>query len=287
MGSINVRNRLWLALAALVVVITPAQPVRAEAVTAVFSKHTAGSSLTVEHGVWDQFLKRYVKRDAAGLNRVDYARFKAKDHKTLKGYVKALQSVDVAKLDRVEQFAFWANLYNAKTVDVVLDHYPVSSIRTITIKSGLLGFLKDSVGLGGPWKAKIIKVAGHELSLDDVEHSILRPVFKDPRLHYAVNCASVGCPNLRMSAFTGANLDAELEAGAKDYINSARGVSITDGKVTASSIYNWFQADFGGDTSGVLAHWRKYAADALKAKLAGVTAINSFQYDWTLNDVKK
>ena len=252
-----------------------------------FSKFSAGSTTAVDHSAWDRLLKAYVKPDGTGLNRIDYAAFKNNDHKALKAYVKALEATQVSKLNKNEQFAFWANLYNAKTIDVVLDHYPVPSIRKITIKSSLLGFLKKSVGAGGPWKTKIMNVGGEKLSLDDIEHGIMRPIFKDPRVHYAVNCASIGCPNLRTAAFTGANLETELNAGARDYINNARGVSVTGGKVTASSIYKWFQTDFGGSQAGVLKHVSQYAEPKLKAKLSQVTAINGFDYDWALNDIKK
>ncbi len=277
---------LSLALAGIAAV-SLSQPAAAASIAETFSKHKAGSTMTVDHGVWDRLLKAYVKPGSDGLNRVDYAAFKAKDHATLKGYVKALEATDVSGLDKSEQFAFWANLYNAKTVDVVLDHYPVTSIRKISIKSGLFGFIKKSVGAGGPWKAKIMKVADQELSLDDIEHGILRPIFRDPRVHYAVNCASIGCPNLRINAFTGANLEAELEAGAKDYINSPRGFDVEDGKLTASSIYSWFQEDFGSSKQGVLDHARKYAAPDLAAKLAKADTIDSFAYDWGLNDISK
>ncbi|MGI9422411.1 MAG: DUF547 domain-containing protein [Hyphomicrobiaceae bacterium] len=249
-----------------------------------FAQHTAGSPAKVDHSAWDKLLKKYVKSDASGLNRVDYRAFKANDRETLRGYVKTLEATNVAKLDKAEQFAFWTNLYNAKTIEVVLDHYPVTSIRKITIKEGLFGFLKESVGAGGPWKAKIMQVAGQKLSLDDVEHGILRPVFRDPRVHYAVNCASVGCPNLRKQAFTGANLEAQLEQAAKDYINTPRGIAVSGGKVRASSIYKWFQADFGGNQRSALRHVAKYADAKLKAKLTGVAGIDEFAYDWSLND---
>ena len=251
-----------------------------------FSQHSAGSSVTVDHSAWDRMLKAYVKPDGTGLNRLDYAAFKKNDHQALKAYVKSLEATQVSKLSRNEQFAFWANLYNAKTIDVVLDHYPVTSIRKITIKSSLLGFLKKSVGAGGPWKAKIMTVGGEKLSLDDVEHGIMRPIFRDPRVHYAVNCASVGCPNLRTKAFTGANLEAELDAGAREYINSPRGVAISGGDVTASSIYKWFQSDFGGSEAGVLKHVAQYAEPKLKAKLKRANSVSSYEYDWALNDTK-
>ncbi|MGI9411758.1 MAG: DUF547 domain-containing protein, partial [Hyphomicrobiaceae bacterium] len=130
-------------------------------------------------------------------------------------------------------------------------------------------------------------VAGQDLSLDDIEHGILRPIFRDPRVHYAVNCASIGCPNLRLAAFTGANLEKELDAGARDYINSPRGLVFRGGKTTASSIYKWFQEDFGGNQAGVLAHVKKYANNKVKAKLAKTRQIDDFAYDWGLNDVSK
>ncbi|MEO1544549.1 MAG: DUF547 domain-containing protein, partial [Pseudomonadota bacterium] len=198
--------------------------------------------------------------------------------------VSKLEAVDPRKLGRNEQFAYWANLYNAKTIDVVLDHYPVDSIRKITINEGLFGFLKKSVGAGGPWKAKVVTVAGTKLSLDNIEHDIMRPVFSDPRVHYAVNCASYGCPNLRRTAFTGATLEQQLDEGAKAFVNHPRGISVKNGSVTASSIYQWFQKDFGGNAKGVLDHSRKYAADDLKAQLEGVTEIGRYEYDWSLND---
>ena len=231
-------------------------------------------------------LKTYVKPDGTGLNRLDYAAFKKNDHQALKAYVKLLEATQFSKLSKNEQFAFWANLYNAKTIDVVLDHYPVTSIRKITVKSSLLGFLKKSVGAGGPWKAKITTVAGERLSLDDIEHGIMRPIFRDPRVHYAVNCASIGCPNLRTKAFTGANLETELDAGASEYINSPRGVAVSGGDVTASSIYKWFQSDFGGSEAGLLKHFTQYAKPKLKAKLKRANSVSSYEYNWALNDTK-
>lgn len=246
-----------------------------------FATPKAGSSETVDHSAWTRLLAAHVRDDGSGLSRVNYSAFKKDGHAPLKAYVATLEKTDVAKLDRAEQFAFWANLYNAKTIDIVLDKYPVASIKDISLGGGLLAAVT-----GGPWKAKVVKVNGVELSLDDIEHGILRPYFKDPRVHYAVNCASVGCPNLGREAFTAAKLDAQLEAAAKVYINSPRGIAVSGGKVTASSIYSWFQADFGGSEKGVLEHVRKYAEPALKQKLEGVSKISEFNYDWTLNDAK-
>jgi Protein of unknown function, DUF547 len=254
----------------------------AAGVTETFTKHTPGSTAAIDHAVWDKLLKAHVTPDAGGLHRVNYKAWKAAGHQELKTYLAGLQKVDPTTLDKAEQFAFWANLYNAITINVVLDKYPVKSIKDISLGGGLKALVA-----GGPWQAKTAKVLGQDLSLDDIEHNVLRAVFKDPRVHYAVNCASYGCPNLPNGAFTGANLDAALEAGAKAFINHPRGIAVDGGAVKASQIYNWFIADFGGNAEGVLSHVRKYAEPALKTKLEGITTIASHDYVWTLNDVAK
>jgi hypothetical protein len=247
-----------------------------------FGKYSAGSAKSVDHGAWDKLLGTYVVPGADGVNRVAYGAFKTEGHKALKAYVAALEKTDVSALDRPEQFAFWANLYNAKTIDVVLDAYPVKSIKDINLGGGLLTLVT-----GGPWKAKVVRVGGQDLSLDDIEHGILRPVFKDPRVHYAVNCASFGCPNIGTEAFTGSRLEAQLDAGARAYVNHPRGITVESGKVKASSIYSWFEADFGGSAKGVLAHLKKYAAPELGAKLGSASGITSYDYDWSLNEATK
>jgi Protein of unknown function, DUF547 len=270
-------------LAALCAVLLTLFAGRAAAATPadVFAKVSEGSAATVDHSAWSKLLSAYVVESPDGINRVRYADFKRDGQRDLKTYLAALQTVDVASLGRKEQWAYWANLYNAKTIDIVLTAYPVKSIKDISLGGGLLAAVT-----GGPWKAKVLKVAGQELSLDDIEHGILRPVFKDPRVHYSVNCASIGCPNLMREAFTGATLDAQLDAGAKAYVNNARGFNISGDRLKASSIYDWFAADFGG-APGVLAHVRKYAEPALKQKLESITTISSYDYNWSLNDAAR
>ena len=248
----------------------------------VFGRAKSGSTLTVDHTAWTKLLATYVVASPEGINRVRYADFKRAGHSALKAYIASLQTVDIAALDRAEQWAYWANLYNAKTIDIVLDAYPVRSIKDISLGGGLLAAFS-----GGPWKAKVLKAGGQDLSLDDIEHGILRPIFKDPRVHYSVNCASIGCPNLMREAFSGSKLDAQLNAGAAAYINSPRGLNVRGGSVTASSIYDWFKADFGGGADGVLAHARKYASPALKRELENITTISGYDYNWALNDAAR
>ena len=247
-----------------------------------FRLSAAVSGQTVDHQAWDRLLKTYVKTSDDGINRVDYAAFKRSGQAELKSYLGRLQAVVPGKLDRSEQFAFLVNLYNSKTIDVVLDHYPVRSIRDVALGGGLIAAFT-----GGPWKAKLLMLGGIDISLDEIEHGILRPVFKDPRVHYAVNCASLGCPNLRPEAFRSATLDAQLEDSARAFVNHPRGVSATAGKVVVSSIYHWFNTDFGGNDEGVLKHLRIYASPALEAKLKRIATIDDHAYDWSLNDVRR
>lgn len=224
----------------------------------------------IDHSAWDSLLSRYVTQSPDGVNRVDYAALKAKDASALRGYLSSMQAIDITQYPRDEQFAYWVNLYNAATVDLILANYPVDSIRDL----GLPGL--------GPWRDEIVRVNGKDLSLDDIEHGILRPIWQDVRVHYAVNCASIGCPNLAARAFTGARLDAMLEAAAADYVNHPRGFARIDGRLVASRIYDWYGSDWG-DQAAVLAHARKYANCETLAVLGNGSTIDSFDYDWSLN----
>jgi len=241
-----------------------------------WTAHDPAATKTVDHGVWDGFLRRYLVAGEDGINRIRYAAVSAEDHAALHGYIERLQAVPISQHARPEQFAYWVNLYNALTVRTVLDHYPVDSIRDIDISPGLFA--------NGPWQAELITVEGEDLSLDDIEHRILRPIWQDPRIHYAVNCAALGCPNLQPRAFTAANSAALLEAGARAFINHPRGFDVDDrGRLRASSIYRWFAEDFGADEAAILAHARRHAGQALAEALAGRNRIDRYAYDWTLN----
>ena len=233
---------------------------------------------TVDHDAWDHFLGRYVAPDDKGVNRVDYAAVTDEDRAALDAYIARLEATEVTALPRAEQFAFWVNLYNAKTVAVVLDHYPVESIRKIDS-----GFFDP-----GPWDEERLTVEDRALSLDDIEHRILRPVFADPRVHYVLNCAASGCPNLGREAYRGEDLEERLEAAARAYINSPRGVSVDErGALTVSKIYSWFKEDFGDTDAAVLDHIRRYAETGLRTRLDNRTDIDHYEYDWSLNDVRR
>ncbi len=241
-----------------------------------WTAHAPQATAIIDHAAWDRILKTYLIRDGSGIHRFAYGRVTKQDKTSLDSYVEDLAAIPVDQLNRGEQLAFWINLYNALTVQVVLAAYPVESIRDINISPGLFA--------RGPWGKKLVGVEDEAVSLNDIEHRILRPIWQDSRIHYAVNCAAVGCPNLQRDAFTSANTEQLLQAAARDYVNNPRGVSIENGTLTVSSIYVWFAEDFGNSDTDVIAHLRHYADTELAGKLAGIATIDGMSYDWKLND---
>ncbi|MEO0722554.1 MAG: DUF547 domain-containing protein [Pseudomonadota bacterium] len=223
---------------------------------------------------WTDILNRYVAESADGVNRFDYGGLKASedDRAALDAYVASFAALDFDALSDDEQFAAWANLYNALTIQHIIGRYPVKSIRS--------GYII------GPWKEVKVTADGREVSLDDIEHDILREEWDEPRVHYAVNCASYGCPNLMNRAWRAETLDEDLDAGARAYVNHPRGVSIRrNGTLEVSTIYKWFREDFGGSKDGVVEHVLQYADDDLAAQIRANPKITKHSYDWALNDV--
>jgi len=236
-----------------------------------------------ESHVFDALLARYLMQGRDGINRVNYAHWQANDgdRRKLDGYLAALAARTPSAMTRNQAFAYWANLYNATTLKLVLDHYPIKSIRDIKSDAGFF----DVKRFLGPWRTKIATVEGRQVSLDDIEHEIMRPTFRDPRVHYSINCASLGCPNLASRAWRAETLDKDLDDAARAFINHPRGVLVrADGSLRVSSIYKWFKEDFGGTDAGVIAHLRRYAAPSLSAKLLPAQSFDD-DYDWGLNEV--
>lgn len=232
---------------------------------------------------YDALLRRYVKPGADGVARVNYAgwRANAADRAALDAYIAEMAQRQPSAMARGEALAYWGNLYNAVTLKVVIDRYPVASIRDIKSDSWL-----DPKAFSGPWRQPRVTVEGRKLSLDDIEHAIMRPRFKDPRIHYVVNCASYGCPNLLNRAWRAATLEADMDAAARAFINHPRGVTVLPtGGLRVSSIYKWFIEDFGGNDAGLLAHFNRFAGPALKQQLATSPQIVADAYDWSLNRI--
>ena len=265
--------RRWLATASLGVAFAGDA---ATDLAAFFAKSDDTNVAIIDHAPWQALLDAYLRaRHPSGVNRFDYQALKTHggDTTRLRNYLTGLQAVDPRSLSRAEQKAYWINFYNALTVQLVAAAYPIESIRDIG----------DQWLSPGPWRDVHAEVAGQALTLDNMEHDILRAIWRDARIHYAVNCASYSCPNLAPSAFTAANTEALLEAGARAYINHPRGVALDGDDIVVSSIYDWFQEDFGGSEAGVLNHLAKYAEAPLAEKLRSASGHMRYAYDWALN----
>lgn len=241
-----------------------------------WTAHQPASTATIDHGTWQTFLDNHVSQGSDGITRVAYGSVSPVDRQRLQTYLEALQKVPISEHNRDEQLAYWINLYNALTVEVILDHYPVDTILDIDIS----GFFSN-----GPWGAKLATIEGEEISLNDIEHRILRPIWRDPRLHFSLNCASLGCPNLAPQAFTAATVEERLEEAARTFVNHPRGSRFEGDQLIVSSIYVWYQVDFGDRPQGVLAHLRKYAKGELAQRLERYDGGLDHEYLWALNDL--
>jgi len=220
---------------------------------------------------YEALLGKRISKGAGDLNLFDYAGTKSSgDDQIIRDYVAYLSAQNPDTMGAAEATAYWANLYNAETLRVIIDNYPVKSIRKIG-------------GFSGPWKKNTLVINGEDVSLNDVEHEILRKKYASPYIHYMVNCASIGCPNLSTTLWKADTLEADQIAAAEAYVNSPRGVAIDGNKLELSSIYKWFKEDFGGK-DGLLPHIRKHAGPELAAAIDGGAKIDGYEYDWSLNE---
>ncbi len=231
----------------------------------------------IDHSAWQDILDGYVETDPSGVNLVDYAALQKNGDgvATLANYLERLQQLEPRDHSRAEQRAYWINLYNALTLWVVLDAYPVDSIRDIH---------RGVIPNVGPWDDVHANVAGRDLTLNDIEHGILRPIWRDSRIHYAVNCAAYGCPHVMATTFTAANTETLLDGAARTYVNHPRGVDwVDDDLIVISSLYEWYVEDFGGTRESVIEHLVEYADAPLAARLERFEGRIDYQYDWRLN----
>ncbi len=234
------------------------------------------NSQSIDHQAWQEILDTYLVKEASGVNLFKYSSVSDSDRKKLKTYIDGLAAIDPRQYNRNQQMAYWINLYNALTIDVVLDAYPVKSI----LKIG------GSFFSPGPWNKKYLKISGQKVSLNDIEHGILRPIWKDSRIHYAVNCASYSCPNLSATAYTAGNLDDQLTMAAKDYINNPRGITVDGEDLMLSKIFDWYQVDFGKNESELLQELAQHAEPELAERLKNHDGDIDYEYNWDLNETK-
>lgn len=229
---------------------------------------------SIDHGVWDGLLRRYVvEGHKSGINRFRYGEVAAVDRAALDGYIETLTKLDPRAYRRDEQFAYWINLYNALTVQLILDHFPVADISRLRIDGG------------EPWAAKLVTVAGRSLSLDDIERRILVPVWQDHRVLFGLACGGLGCPDIQARACTGPNSRELLTSAGRKFVNSDRGVSIAGarGPMRASRVLETYERDFGRDRKDFLRLMAHYAEDRKALYLLGYKGDIQYRDDWTLN----
>lgn len=221
------------------------------------------------HQLWDQLVKAHVKSDG----KVDYRRF-IQDKPKLDQYLTLISenAPDRKTWSKNEQLAYWINAYNAFTVKLIVDNYPVESIRDLGPRLKIPG-IKDV------WHYKFFKIGGVESSLDEIEHAILRKEFNEPRIHFAINCASVSCPPLLNEAFAPEKMDAQLAKVAITFINDPIRNRIAADQAQVSSIFSWFKEDF--TTKGSLIDFLNLYS---KVKIRPSAKISYLDYDWDLNE---
>ncbi|MFZ5627980.1 MAG: DUF547 domain-containing protein [Spirochaetota bacterium] len=223
----------------------------------------AGNSF--DHSAFSVLLARHV--DANGL--VSYGGFSA-DQKELDAYLQAVATTRAENLGRYEALAFYINAYNALTIRLILDHPKVKSIRDIPENRR--------------WKGRTWPVAGERLTLDEIEHKIIRPIFKENRIHFALVCASIGCPPLRNEAYTGARLIAQLEEQTRKFFADSQNLKWDAATTTlwVSSILDWYAGDFG-DELQLKTFISGYTPNSVSASLPGNITVRFLSYNWNLN----
>lgn len=223
-----------------------------------FSGLRASAQTPVDHSIWTDLLKKHVTNDGY----VNYAGFKS-DSARLEAYLHELSSKPpLADASANDKLAFWINAYNAFTVKLIIDHYPLKSIRS----------------LGNPWSRRFIEIGGEHMTLDHIENGIIRKEFEEPRIHFALVCASMSCPKLKNQAYVPEQLEQQLERQAIDFVNDSTKNKLEDGRLQLSSIFKWYRKDFTGKMD-LVDLIRKYAKD----EVAADTKITYMDYDWSLN----
>jgi hypothetical protein len=228
----------------------------------------------IDQSVWAAFLRRYVRIGPDNINRVAYGQVTPADRQALDDYLLQLSKIAISTYNRAEQLAYWINLYNALIVRTVLRNYPVESILDIS----------PGASTTGPWAAPMIEVEGQALSLGDIQNGILRPIWNDPRILYALSCGALSCPNLRPEPFTSDRLSHQLSEAAIAFVNDPRCIRLEDRKLIVSSLFRWYREDFGGSDGAVIHYLMGVAEPDLAMKLEHFDRIDGDVFDWRLND---
>jgi hypothetical protein len=234
-----------------------------------------------DYKLWGDLLTKYYD-PAKGM---DYKGLKANDKKTLDELRNQMAQVDVGALPRTDQLAYWINLYNISVVNVVVEHYPVASIRDIST---------DFITHLNVFKKPAAKTRTGTLTLDEVENDKIRDPFKDPRIHFAINCAAKSCPPIRSEPFVGSELSLQLDDQVRMFLNGPNGVRLekSGGQLVihTTKIMDWFKDDFEKWSAGRAKFIAKYIAPEKSQQIRAAASQIDFKfddYDWKLNDASK
>lgn len=245
----------------------------AVALPAAAGDHDPGAG--VDHSAFDTLLAKYVAEDGV---RYRAWHDSAEDRQALKDYVDMLAASRPGSLPRYQALAFWLNAYNAVTLDLVLDHYPVKSIKDI----------KSLKALGSPWRIQRITVEGRELSLNEIENDIIRKRWREPRVHFALNCASVSCPPLRAGAYSAPGLHEQLEEQTAAFLADGKTTYVDEkGRLHLSQIFQWYGGDFEQENSTVVDWVRPYVPALAKLPPDAKVKVEFGSYDWRLNEASE
>jgi hypothetical protein len=226
----------------------------------------AQAGTVADQALYAELLARHLKQGT-----VDYRGLK-QDEALLDRYLESLARVAPEALPPAARFAHWVNAYNAWTLKLILKHYP-----------GITSIKEAGSWLRSPWKLRFVRQHDRLLTLDEIEHDILRPQFKDPRVHFAINCASKGCPSLYPEPFDGNELARQLDDAARNFINDPARYRLEGETLYVSRIFDWFREDFNNDPLGF---FKRYAQGPLAGQLAQKgdrLQVAYLEYDWSLN----
>ncbi|GAB3547341.1 DUF547 domain-containing protein [Spirosoma fluminis] len=230
---------------------------------------TYAGSAPVDHSAFDRLLKKYV--NDKGL--VNYKGFKSEE-KVFNDYLAMLsKNAPAASWSKNEQMAYWINAYNAYTIRLILDHYPVKSIKDIGSKIKI-PFVTT------PWAAKFFTIGGEKMSLDNIEHGTLRKKYNDPRIHFTLVCASISCPRLRNEAYMADKLDAQMDDQGRDFLNNPAKNKVGKDKSQLSKYFDWYKGDWNSNGQSVEKWVNKYS----NTKISDKTEIEFLDYNWNLNE---
>jgi hypothetical protein len=238
-------------------------------------KSNPSSTKVINFNAWQNFLDKYTIEKNNQVY-VKYAAVADKDKAKLNQAITQYAKVNILEYNPDQQLAYWINLYNMLTVQVILKHYPIKSITDID-----KGWFGSKV-----WDQSVIRISNKYLTLNDIEHRIIRPIWKNPRTHAALNCASISCPNLSQKAYLGKTINSQLNQAFSNWINSDKGLYIKNNDLYLSKIFDWYGSDFG-DKEQMLKFIKGFIKDDSKKSKLNDDAIIYFQnYNWNLNSLK-